>query len=144
MNLPTRDEIKVWIKTSTPGRQWLADECGVVKTTIDQWLSNKNIPIAQHHRIAELMKESSMDDSETSLIRVPFSDDLLEKAHQAASIVSTEFQDFCSRAIQHRAEEIIAGATRPAGKVYQMPTISGRVAEPDIIKADEPDGMDES
>lgn len=139
--LPNGEEIKAWLDRIRRDREWLANELNSSKLTVDSWFSKRGFPAAKLAAIAQLMDDE--DAEQTSLIRVPFSDDLLEKAHQAAAIVSTEFQDFCSRAIQHRAEEIIAGSTRPTGKVYQMPAISGRVAEPDIIKADEPHGRDE-
>ena len=107
MNLPNRDEIKLWIKTSTAGRDWLAEECGVVKTTIDKWLSNKEIPIAQHYKIAGLMNPPKKVEIETSAIRVPLTDEVLKIAHAASFIVRSDLQDFCAKAIRHRGEEII-------------------------------------
>ena len=110
MDLPTREEIKLWIKTDTEGREWLAKQCDVAKTTIDQWLSKKEIPIAQHYKIASLMKPPEAPlEGETSHIRIPFTDEQLRLANQAASIVSSDFQEFCAKAIKHRAQEIIKG-----------------------------------
>lgn len=133
MKLPDREQIKVWIKTQTEGREWLADQCGVAKTTVDQWLSKKEIPVAQHHKIAQLMGQSDeTEESETSLIRVPFPDDLLEKAHKAASIVSTEFQAYCSLAIRHHAENLLK--QKEVEKTVPLSVVEDEPVEVPVLK----------
>lgn len=47
----------------------------------------------------ERNRERASED-ETSLIRVPFPDDQLERTHRAASLVFSDFQEYCQRAIE--------------------------------------------
>ena len=100
---PTKDEIKTWLTASGRDRDWLAQKLTTTKSVVDSWFSSRGFPSDRLSAIAELMTP----EDETSHIRIPFTDELLELAHKAASIVSADFQDFCARAILHRAEELI-------------------------------------
>jgi hypothetical protein len=37
-------QIKTWLKTTGKDRHWLAEKCGVHKSTVDGWLSGRPIP----------------------------------------------------------------------------------------------------
>jgi len=43
----TKDNIKTWLKRSGRDRAWLADQLGVSKKTVDNWLSVQDIPEAK-------------------------------------------------------------------------------------------------
>ena len=36
---PTKEDIKKWLKDSGKSREWLAEQCGVGKRVLDNWLS---------------------------------------------------------------------------------------------------------
>jgi len=109
-----------WRKTSGIDDQKIAEAFGHTNTrTFLNW-QKEGIPKGKRGTAEFLMTENAADD-ETSLIRVPFPDDLLEMAHQAASIVSAEFQDYCSRAIRAQAEIDLSKKER-GRRPYTMPT----------------------
>ena len=50
------EEIKVWLRRTNRDRQWLADQCGVSKRTVDNWLSaGQTMSAAVTKLIATLM-----------------------------------------------------------------------------------------
>lgn len=56
--MPTREEIKTWLKATQTKRSELAARLHVTENTVNSWLSNKPIPIAKQEIIAQLMAES--------------------------------------------------------------------------------------
>ena len=94
-------EVKAWLRSIGKDRRWLARELGTTKGVVDSWFSSRGFPDDRLAAIRAMME----DEDNTSMVRIPFTDDLLELAHKAASIVSAEFQDYCSRAIRHEAEK---------------------------------------
>lgn len=140
---PSGGDIKTWLDRIRKDRDWLATQLNSSKLTVDSWFSKRGFPRTKLAAIVEMMNKD--DEEKTSQIRVPLSDEALELAHKAAHIVSAEFQDFCSRAIKHRAEELIKqqgnkvtafpdhipDATK---KVFEMPFL-GAVAAGEPVSA---------
>ena len=110
MKLPSREEIKHWLKISDTDRQDVADELKVRKTTVDQWLSKKDIPVKKHTKIAQMM--GLIKDEETSLIRIPFTDEQLRNTQKAASVISADLQEFCQRVIEIQVTQELEAAAK--------------------------------
>jgi hypothetical protein len=53
------EQIKQWLKESGHDRHWLADKCGVHKSTVDGWLSNRPIPRQADTAIKAMMMEGT-------------------------------------------------------------------------------------
>jgi len=109
--LPTKEEIKLWIKHNG-GREAVGKLIGSEKSTVDSWFSTREIPADKHAELARLMWQSdtalpsqSQDSDSVFMIRVPFTDDLLRRTHAAASAVNEDFQPYCEKAITARVEE---------------------------------------
>jgi hypothetical protein len=103
--LPPKEEIKVWIKRNG-GREKIGKLIGSEKSTVDSWFSNRDIPEDKHEAIARLMAASAAsfpdaigDADSTSLIRVPFTDEQLQRTTRAASLTGVDFQEYCQKAI---------------------------------------------
>lgn len=56
--MPTREEIKAWLKATQTKRSELAVRLHVTENTVNSWLSNKPIPLAKQEIIAQLIAES--------------------------------------------------------------------------------------
>ncbi len=56
---PTKDQIKLWLKTNGHSREWLGQQCGkITKRTVDNWLSSpQEIPSGTLSLIAHLMAD---------------------------------------------------------------------------------------
>lgn len=55
---PTREDIKAWLKRQPKGsREWLGNQCGVAKKTVDNWLSGQEIPESAMSLISRLMAD---------------------------------------------------------------------------------------
>lgn len=53
-----KDRIKAWLKSHNHDRDWLAEQIGVKKRTVDNWLSSpKEIPIGKLSLIERLMQD---------------------------------------------------------------------------------------
>lgn len=58
--MPTKQEIKAWLKAIGKNRDWLADQCNVKKVTIDKWFTEQGkIPVEKLLKIQQLMTDSS-------------------------------------------------------------------------------------
>lgn len=54
----TKDEIKDWLKQQRHDRDWLGEQVGASKKTVDNWLSSeKTIPLGKLRLIERLMQE---------------------------------------------------------------------------------------
>lgn len=71
--MPTKEEIKLWMKECGHTRQWLADQCLVTKKHVDNWFTRSGkIPEAKLRRIQILMqqdKKSAQQHSPCSLLQ---------------------------------------------------------------------------
>ena len=92
---PTKEEIKAWMTSQGHDRHWLADQLNTTKSVVDSWFSSRGFPEDRILAISALM---APDDS-TSLIRIPFTDQQFKNTQKAAQIVSSDFQEYCQRAI---------------------------------------------
>lgn len=53
-----KDRIKAWLKSHNHERDWLAEQIGVKKRTVDNWLSSpKEIPLGKLTLIERLMQD---------------------------------------------------------------------------------------
>lgn len=97
---PTKDQIKVWLKSNGKDRQWLAEQLETKKSVVDSWFSSRGFPSDRLEAISFLMEPVDS----VSMIRVPFTDQQLQDTYRAASLVNTEFQEYCQRAIEAQVE----------------------------------------
>lgn len=102
--LPSAEEIKVWLKNSGHDRNWLAYQLGTTKSVVDSWFSSRGFPSDRLVAISDLMDPND----ETSLIRIPFTDQQFKATQKAAQIVSSDFQEYCQRAINAQAQHDIS------------------------------------
>lgn len=59
-----KETIKHWLKAHGLGREWLADQIGVTKKTVDNWLSSaKEIPEIKLSLIRRVMEETAAAES---------------------------------------------------------------------------------
>lgn len=62
---PTKDTIKAWLKKFGRSREWLGQQCGKTKNTVNNWLStNIEIPDSTLHLIARLMADDERAEAE--------------------------------------------------------------------------------
>lgn len=63
-----KEEIKSWLKSENHEREWLAEQLGVNKRTVDNWLSSpKEIPSGKLTRIKRLMEDDAAAAEKRSL-----------------------------------------------------------------------------
>lgn len=108
MDLPNKEEIKKWLKTSKTSRESLADALDVAKTTIDQWLSKKDIPLSQHAEIARMMNPEldKIDDGLPNKLNVEILDEPLSTVEWAANHMQTPIRQFIIESAIARAREM--------------------------------------
>lgn len=57
----TKEDVKAWLKGIGQDREWLASECGVSKSAVDEWFKKRRaIPPAQLVLIRRLMEEQQV------------------------------------------------------------------------------------
>jgi len=67
-----KEEIKSWLKSENHEREWLAEQLGVNKRTVDNWLSSpKEIPSGKLTRIKRLMEDDATAAAKRSLQLLP-------------------------------------------------------------------------
>lgn len=99
MNTP-QSEIKAWLRSIGKDREWLAEQLKTKKSVVDSWFSKRGFPEDRLNAIRQIMEPAD----DTSLIRVPFTDEQFHKTQKAAKIVHSEFQEYCQRAIAAQVE----------------------------------------
>lgn len=56
--MATKDDIKSWLKAIGQDREWLASECGISKSAVDEWFKKRrDIPVSYLLLIQRLMEE---------------------------------------------------------------------------------------
>lgn len=100
MNLPTKDEIKAWLKAYNHTREWLGQQCGGIKlNTVNNWLSTQaNIPDGTLALIRRLMEDDQHEEAER-----------LRKTNPTNQLFSVEVDRFRFRAYCEAA--LAAGLT---------------------------------
>jgi hypothetical protein len=60
MSTPSKDDIKDWLKKSDHDRDWLGEQVGVNRRTVDNWLSSPQvIPVSKLMLIQRLMEDTA-------------------------------------------------------------------------------------
>lgn len=113
----TKDQIKAWLTSNGKDREWLAQKLNTTKSVVDSWFSSRGFPSERLEAISLLMQP---EDS-TSHIRIPFTDEEFKRTQRAAQIVSSDFQEYCQRAIKAQVTQDIFGAKHL--KVAEDPTL---------------------
>jgi hypothetical protein len=68
----SKEEIKTWLKRYNRERQWLADQIGINKRTVDNWLSSpKEIPEGKLKLIERLMQDDEAAEAQRRLQLLP-------------------------------------------------------------------------
>jgi len=107
-----KDEIKAWLTRNGKDRDWLANQLNTTKSVVDSWFSSRGFPSERLAAINALM----LPEDNTPMIRVPFTDEQLRRTNRAAQIVSSEFQEYCQRAIAAQFEQDLMRVLPPALK----------------------------
>lgn len=67
-----KEEIKAWLKRTNREREWLGEQVGVAKRTVDNWLSSpKEIPTGKLNLIQRLMQEDQAREAARRLALLP-------------------------------------------------------------------------
>ena len=67
----TKDNIKTWLKKSGRDRDWLGEELGVSKRTVDNWLSIQDIPDGKLRLIERLMADDQAEEARRKQLSEP-------------------------------------------------------------------------
>lgn len=94
MDAPTKQEIRDWLDQIKPAiapknpRQWLAERIGVEKSTVDNWLSSKEMLHSTAKYIGEVMRQHQFDEPRFTMREA---ETIREAMHQ---LDYTSFADF--------------------------------------------------
>lgn len=66
MQSALKERIKQWLRAQLRSRSWLAEQCGVKKRTVDNWLSSPQAIPAKALRIIERLMSSDADKPDAS------------------------------------------------------------------------------
>lgn len=143
--LPTKDEIKAWLKKFNHSREWLGEKCGnLQKRSVDNWLSSpKEIPEGTLALIGRLMEDDERAEAERrqkesqplSNVVIRVDTDEFEDWCQAGLKHQQTVTDYCLAAIRagYRAENPDAADSSAAPNVSPIfdfdPDLSSKVAE---------------
>lgn len=112
---PTKEDIKKWIKASGKSREWVAEQCGVGKRTLDNWLSSarpvpsKVILIIQRlmaEKVSPILPEVELD----------FTDEEWEVISAAMTSTQQTFMEFINSAFRNALKEFADIALQNAAK----------------------------
>lgn len=112
---PTKEDIKKWLKISGKSRKWLAEQCGVEKRTLDNWLSSSlPVPAKALLIIQRLMNETAC--VPPSEIEIDFTEE--EWAVVSAAMTETQqtFMEFLYSAFKKAVKEFASHALEKADK----------------------------
>lgn len=109
--IPSKDDIKYWLKTSGKTREWLGKKCGgTSKNTVNNWLSTSiEIPASQLEIIRRLMAEDAQraatdaDPQCHLVLRVALEE--YERWEHAALLQTTTLSNYCIEAIRDAYRE---------------------------------------
>ncbi len=118
--IPSKDEIKYWIKKSGHTREWLGQQCGgTSKNTVNNWLSTSiEIPASQLEIIRRLMaddtdKSKNKADPQQHLVLTVSLEDF-DLWQQAALLDQSKITDYCVQAIRDACEADLRLTVVPA------------------------------
>ena len=101
---PTKEDMKKWLKDSGKSREWLAEQCGVNKRTVDLWLSiSRKVPSK-----ALLIIQRLMTDKISPIppqVEIDFTDEEWEVISAAMTATQQTFMDFINSAFRNALKE---------------------------------------
>jgi hypothetical protein len=68
VDILNKSEFTKWLLAYNGGREQFAKDTGISLGTVNNWCSNRPIPLSAQKRILELMQQSEQKDSGTSLV----------------------------------------------------------------------------
>lgn len=99
-----KEKFKQWLSSKKNGRQWLADQCGVKKPTVEGWCSNREIPGPSRVIIETLMQADLLPKSH---VTVPFTGEEFALIQHALSVGQyTDVTDFARAALKEKAKQL--------------------------------------
>ena len=112
---PTKEEIKKWLKTSRKSREWLAEQCGVSKRQVDNWLSSaRPVPAKAILIIQRLMAEKACPISPQ--VELDFTDEEWAVVSAAMTATQQTFMEFLNSAFKSAVKEFAVYALKRDGK----------------------------
>lgn len=132
-----KEEIKAWLKRTNREREWLGEQVGVAKRTVDNWLSSpKEIPTGKLNLIQRLMQEDQAREAARRLALLPQSQifslevDLPTfRAYSAAAKADGKTLEEWSIDELNAAAEAAAQTPKPSSTYVPTPHISEKAAE---------------
>ncbi len=123
---PTKEEIREWLRENGKNREWLADQCGVHKTTVNNWFSNRPIPGSSLATIRILMDQKPTA-AEAGLIQ--FSANEYERIESARLFAGYADRPSFYRAAVLQLVEEIELEEKQAAKTLPFPAQASKAAE---------------
>lgn len=128
-----KDEIKTWLKDGKKNREWLADQCGVGKRTVDKWLgSERDIPDKAILIIRQLMRNPA--GSDLSSIQVPLTQEDLHGLILAAQEAQLGLQEFIDKAVAALGKQATARNGRKTAQDI-MADLDREFPVPEVIRS---------
>jgi hypothetical protein len=113
----SKDRLKHWLASIPNGREWLAKQCGVSKSTVDGWCSNRTIPGPSSVIISDLMANTPQEGRVViSLSPAEFA--LVETARHLGKYATLD--TFAHHAVMEKAQQL--AKHHESSKVVQLPT----------------------
>ena len=112
---PTKEDIKKWLKDSGKSREWLAEQCGVGKRVLDNWLSAAR-PVPSK---ALLIIQRLMTDKISPIppqVEIDFTDEEWEVISAAMTATQQTFMEFINSAFRNALKEFADIALQNAAK----------------------------
>lgn len=112
---PTKEEIKKWLKTSRKSREWLAEQCGVSKRQVDNWLSSaRPVPAKAILIIQRLMAEKASPISPQ--VELDFTEEEWAVVSAAMTATQQTFMEFLNSAFKNAVKEFAVYALKNGKK----------------------------
>ncbi len=124
-----KEQIKHWLKERNLDRQWLADQIGVKKRTVDNWLSSpQEIPIGKERLIQRLMQDDQAREAARRLALLPqsqiFSLEVDLPTYRAYSAAALADQRTLEQWAIHELNEAAAASPAPVKRPHTYESIS--------------------
>lgn len=104
--MPSREEIKAWLKATQTKRSDLAARLHVTENTVNSWLSNKPIPLAKQEIITQLMAESESNERVTIEGTVNLSDEKMKALVRLSAKYNGDVEKTLAEALLALAEKL--------------------------------------
>lgn len=131
--MPTKEEIKEWLKEIGKDRFWLAQECGVTKPSVDGWFTTRgNVPAKALLVIQQLMdaapkKEECGEDQEPDVITsLDFSEEEMEVVRRfQKNFPGIDLENY----LRNKVIELCAGLDKQNKFLIERDETTSKVAE---------------